>query len=170
MKSSARLALFVVAVLFAAVELKAQEGSAVRPRVVTSSVAQQQQTTVAPVVQQAKPVELAPNLPVVDGEQQNKTAAAPINFLTPSVIKTRITDAQLAELRAHTDDIDFARAAFHERRLRHDVMAHIHAYGEAAPSARAVLHLGNLVELLEVGKSEHQGQGIATFLRPYLEP
>ena len=54
----------------------------------------------------------------------------------------RITDAQLAELRAHTDDIDFARAAFHERRLRHDVMAHIHAYGEAAPAARAVLHLG----------------------------
>lgn len=94
MKSSARLALFVVAVLFAAVEMKAQEGSAVRPRVVTSPVAQQQQTTIAPVVQQAKPVELAPNLPVIDGEQQNKTAAAPINFLTPSVIKTRISDAQ----------------------------------------------------------------------------
>src|SRR5262249_61878218 len=39
-------------------------------------------------------------------------------------------------------DMAFARAGSHERRLRHDVMAHIHAYGEAAPGARAVLHLG----------------------------
>src|SRR5438132_9235976 len=54
----------------------------------------------------------------------------------------RITPAQLAELRAHVDDIDFARADFHERRLRHDVMAHIHAYGEVAPGARGVIHLG----------------------------
>ena len=36
---------------------------------------------------------------------------------------------------AHLDDIDFARAAEHERRLRHDVMAHIHTYGEACPAA-----------------------------------
>src|SRR5207302_6364297 len=57
-------------------------------------------------------------------------------------VTPRITPAQLAELRAHADDIDFARADFHERRLRHDVMAHIHAYGEAAPGARDVLHLG----------------------------
>jgi adenylosuccinate lyase len=54
----------------------------------------------------------------------------------------RITAAQLAELRAHVDDIDFQRAAEHERRLRHDVMAHIHTYGEAAPGARDVIHLG----------------------------
>jgi adenylosuccinate lyase len=54
----------------------------------------------------------------------------------------RITPAQLAELRAHTDDIDFLRADFHERRLRHDVMAHIHAYGEVCPGARDILHLG----------------------------
>ncbi len=57
-------------------------------------------------------------------------------------VSPRISDGQLAELRAHADDIDFARADFHERRLRHDVMAHIHAYGEVAPGARAVLHLG----------------------------
>jgi adenylosuccinate lyase len=57
-------------------------------------------------------------------------------------VTPRITDAQLAELRAHVDDIDFTRADFHERRLRHDVMAHIHTYGEAAPGARAVIHLG----------------------------
>src|SRR5205807_1977241 len=37
-----------------------------------------------------------------------------------------------------------------------------------ASSRRAILHLGNLVELLEVGKSEHHSQGVATFLRPYL--
>jgi adenylosuccinate lyase len=54
----------------------------------------------------------------------------------------RITPTQLAELRAHVDDIDFARAEEYERQLRHDVMAHIHAYGDAAPGARDVLHLG----------------------------
>jgi adenylosuccinate lyase len=53
-----------------------------------------------------------------------------------------ITAEQVAELRAHVDDIDFAAAAAHERRLRHDVMAHVHAYGDACPEARAVIHLG----------------------------
>jgi adenylosuccinate lyase len=54
----------------------------------------------------------------------------------------RITDSQLAELRAHLNDIDFARAEALERQFRHDVMAHIHAYGETAPAARAIIHLG----------------------------
>jgi adenylosuccinate lyase len=54
----------------------------------------------------------------------------------------RISPEQLAELRAHLDDIDFARAAEHERRLRHDVMAHIHTLGEVAPLSRAIVHLG----------------------------
>src|SRR5581483_8230891 len=54
----------------------------------------------------------------------------------------RITQDQLAELRAHLDDIDFARAAAHEKRLRHDVMAHIHALGEVAPLSRPIVHLG----------------------------
>ena len=54
----------------------------------------------------------------------------------------RIRPEQVTELRAHVDDIDFARAAHHERRLRHDVMAHIHTYGEAAPGARDIIHLG----------------------------
>jgi adenylosuccinate lyase len=53
-----------------------------------------------------------------------------------------ITQAQLDELAAHQDDIDFARAAEHERRLRHDVMAHVHALGEVAPAARPIIHLG----------------------------
>ena len=45
-----------------------------------------------------------------------------------------ITDEQIAQMRAHTQDIDFERASFYERELRHDVMAHIHAWGNSAPS------------------------------------
>jgi adenylosuccinate lyase len=48
----------------------------------------------------------------------------------------------IAAMRDHLDDIDFARVAEHERRLRHDVMAHVHAFAEAAPAARRVIHLG----------------------------
>jgi adenylosuccinate lyase len=53
-----------------------------------------------------------------------------------------ITEAQIAALRAHVDSIDFDRAEAYERRFRHDVMAHIHAFGDAAPAARAIIHLG----------------------------
>lgn len=49
---------------------------------------------------------------------------------------------QVSELRAHRDEIDFARVAELEAELRHDVMAHIHHYGELAPGARGILHLG----------------------------
>src|SRR5262249_27757245 len=57
-------------------------------------------------------------------------------------VTPRIRPEQLKELRAHLDDIDFAAADRHERRLRHDVMAHIHTFGEACPSARDIIHLG----------------------------
>ncbi|MCE5278799.1 MAG: adenylosuccinate lyase [Planctomycetaceae bacterium] len=53
-----------------------------------------------------------------------------------------ITDEQLALMAAHLDDIDFEKAARHEEKLRHDVMAHIHTYGEAAPAAAGIIHLG----------------------------
>src|SRR6187401_30081 len=53
-----------------------------------------------------------------------------------------ITPQQIAELKAHTDDIDFAAARAYEKKLRHDVMAHVHAYGDVCPSARAIIHLG----------------------------
>ncbi len=53
-----------------------------------------------------------------------------------------ITDQQLDELRAAVDHIDFERAAEHERRLRHDVMAHVHTYGDACPQAMPIIHLG----------------------------
>ncbi|MGH7498989.1 MAG: lyase family protein, partial [Gemmatimonadales bacterium] len=48
----------------------------------------------------------------------------------------------LTQMRAHLDDADLATAARYERRFRHDVMAHVHAFGEQAPAARPFLHLG----------------------------
>jgi adenylosuccinate lyase len=57
-------------------------------------------------------------------------------------VTPRISRQQLQELRAHVEDIDFEQADRHERRLRHDVMAHIHAYGDVCPTARDVIHLG----------------------------
>ena len=54
----------------------------------------------------------------------------------------RIRPEQLAELRDHLDDVNLDRAAQHERRLRHDVMAHIHTLGEVAPGCRDIVHLG----------------------------
>jgi adenylosuccinate lyase len=53
-----------------------------------------------------------------------------------------ISEAQIAELRGKVDDIDFEAARGHERRLRHDVMAHVHTLGESAPTARPIIHLG----------------------------
>lgn len=48
----------------------------------------------------------------------------------------------LAQMRQHLDDVDFDVVAAYERRFRHDVMAHIHAFGDAAPLARPFIHLG----------------------------
>ena len=53
-----------------------------------------------------------------------------------------ITRQQIEQLRAHLDDIDFEAAARYERKLRHDVMAHVHAYGDLCPDARPIIHLG----------------------------
>jgi adenylosuccinate lyase len=53
-----------------------------------------------------------------------------------------ISDEQLAEMRAHLDDIDFAEAARQEARVRHDVMAHLHTFAKAAPKAKPIIHLG----------------------------
>jgi adenylosuccinate lyase len=53
-----------------------------------------------------------------------------------------VTAAQVAAIGAHLDDIDFDAAARHERALRHDLMAHVHTLGDAAPEARAIIHLG----------------------------
>jgi adenylosuccinate lyase len=53
-----------------------------------------------------------------------------------------ITNEQLAEMRDHLEDIDFAAAAQYEKKLRHDVMAHVHAFGDVCPTARPIMHLG----------------------------
>ncbi len=55
---------------------------------------------------------------------------------------TRITDEALAQMQAKLDEIDFDRAAEWEKRLRHDVMAHVHTFEEAAPAAKGIIHLG----------------------------
>jgi len=54
----------------------------------------------------------------------------------------RIPDEAVHQLRAHLDDADLEKAAEYERRLRHDVMAHIHHLGDQAPAARPFIHLG----------------------------
>jgi len=54
----------------------------------------------------------------------------------------RITTSQLDELKAHLDDIDYDRATFWEKQLRHDVMAHVHTLGEVAPACKEIVHLG----------------------------
>src|SRR5438876_8666521 len=69
-------------------------------------------------------------------------AEAELGLLADDGAAPRIRPEQLAELRAHLDDVDLARAAEHERRLRHDVMAHIHTLGEVAPRSRPIVHLG----------------------------
>ncbi len=53
-----------------------------------------------------------------------------------------ISAEQIAELEAHITDIDFDFAAEREKEIRHDVMAHIDAYGKVAPSAAGIIHLG----------------------------
>lgn len=53
-----------------------------------------------------------------------------------------ISDAQIAELRANVENIDFEVAAKYERQVRHDVMAHVHAYGDQCPQAAGIIHLG----------------------------
>jgi adenylosuccinate lyase len=53
-----------------------------------------------------------------------------------------ISAEQLAQMRAHLEPIDFVKAAEYERRMRHDVFAHLHAFADACPVARPIIHLG----------------------------
>src|SRR3954471_20929731 len=53
-----------------------------------------------------------------------------------------ITDEQIAALKAHANDINYDVAERREREVRHDVMAHIYAYGLQAAAARPIIHLG----------------------------
>ena len=53
-----------------------------------------------------------------------------------------ISQQQIEQMSEHLDDIDFDQAGEYERKFRHDVMAHVHAFGDAAPLARPIIHLG----------------------------
>ncbi|MFA9290130.1 MAG: adenylosuccinate lyase [Solirubrobacteraceae bacterium] len=53
-----------------------------------------------------------------------------------------INDEQIEELKNNVTNIDYEKAAAYEKKFRHDVMAHVHAYGEVAPKAKAIIHLG----------------------------
>ncbi|HQF13993.1 MAG TPA: adenylosuccinate lyase [Thermogutta sp.] len=53
-----------------------------------------------------------------------------------------ITEQQIAEMKSQISNIDWEKAAEYERRFRHDVMAHVHAFGDVCPSARGIIHLG----------------------------
>ena len=53
-----------------------------------------------------------------------------------------VTREQVEELEAHVEDIDYDKAAQWEKKLRHDVMAHVHTYGELCPKAMPIIHLG----------------------------
>ncbi|MEO5579805.1 MAG: adenylosuccinate lyase [Gemmatimonadaceae bacterium] len=59
-----------------------------------------------------------------------------------SELGAQIPAAAIEQMRAHLDDIDFDAVAAYERRFRHDVMAHVHAFGDAAPLAKPFIHLG----------------------------
>lgn len=54
----------------------------------------------------------------------------------------KISSAQISQMSQHLDDINFDKAAEYEKKFRHDVMAHIHTFAEAAPKAAPIIHLG----------------------------
>ena len=53
-----------------------------------------------------------------------------------------ITQAQIDELKAHADDINYEVAQAREKEVRHDVMSHVYAYGVQCPNAKGIIHLG----------------------------
>ena len=61
---------------------------------------------------------------------------------TEQALGLEITDEQIAELKAHKDDINFEVAKEREKLVRHDVMSHVYAYGMQCPKAKGIIHLG----------------------------
>ena len=61
---------------------------------------------------------------------------------TEQALGLSITDEQIAELKAHQDDINFEVAKEREKVVRHDVMSHVYAYGVQCPKAKGIIHLG----------------------------
>lgn len=54
----------------------------------------------------------------------------------------KITDDQINEMKAHLHDIDYDAVAREERLIRHDVMSHVHVFGDCCPTAKPIIHLG----------------------------
>ena len=53
-----------------------------------------------------------------------------------------VTQEQIDEMKAHADEVDYETAAAREKLVRHDVMAHVYAFGEQCPKAKPIIHLG----------------------------
>lgn len=80
-----------------------------------------------------------------------------------SALGLDISDAQLKELEENIDTVDLEKVAEYERVTRHDVMAHIHAYGDQCPSAKGIIHLGATSCYVTDNADQlilHQGMGI----------
>ncbi|MDO4478149.1 MAG: adenylosuccinate lyase [Lachnospiraceae bacterium] len=61
---------------------------------------------------------------------------------TEKELGLEITDEQIAELKAHVDDVNYEEAKAREKVVRHDVMSHVYAYGLQCPKAKGIIHLG----------------------------
>ncbi len=61
---------------------------------------------------------------------------------TEKELGLNITDEQIAELKAHAEDINYDVAKAREKEVRHDVMSHVYAYGVQCPKAKGIIHLG----------------------------
>jgi len=79
-----------------------------------------------------------------------------------------ISDEQIRQMSEHLDDIDFDAAAGYEAKLRHDVMAHIHAFGDVAPAAKGIIHLGATSQFVGCNTDLIQIRQGLTILRGYL--
>lgn len=93
-----------------------------------------------------------------------------------------ISDAQIEEMRSNITPIDYTKAAAYEKRFRHDVMAHVHTFGEACPNARPIIHLGatsafvgdntDIIQMREAldlvaGKLVNLIEALSTFAKEY---
>jgi adenylosuccinate lyase len=79
-----------------------------------------------------------------------------------------IPDAAIEQMRAHLDDIDFDAASRYESRFRHDVMAHIHAFGDVAPAAAGIIHLGATSQFVNCNTDMLQIREGLGIIRDYL--
>lgn len=77
-------------------------------------------------------------LPLAGSALSLQSAAA----FPPQALGLPISDEQLQEMKANLNNIDFGLAAEEEKRLRHDVMAHVHTFARCCPNAAGIIHLG----------------------------